>query len=401
MTAVHVEDQRRAASIAAYGAIQDPPRRALTAVVELAARICHVPTATINLITETAQHQIATVGFEGTVCRREDAMCEVAVHENEPVVVRDAQLDERFSDNPFVTGELGSVRFYAAHPIVSGNGVPFGTLNVFDDVPRSLDSHQLDALATLAERVVDVFELRLRTRQLSNSLADLEAMRAELERSNERLSSFAGQVSHDLKTPLTSLSLSLALIREQLEETEDGTDTLNLLDRAMKGSTRMAEMIENVLDYARLGGTLKAAEVDLGRVVVDVVEDLAGELDGVKVEVGRLPVVLGDEAQLRAVLQNLVGNAAKVRDDKRASTISVSARHVQRAWRVEVADNGRGVPADQVASVFEPLARGDRSVEGSGIGLATCRRIIGAHGGSIGLDPTPTEGVVFWFELPD
>jgi signal transduction histidine kinase len=401
VTAVHVEDQRRAASIAAYGAIEDPPRRAMTSVVELAARTCGVPTASINVITETAQHQIATVGFEGTVCRREDAMCEVTVHENRLVVVPDARLDRRFVHNPYVTGELGSVRFYAAQPLVTGNGVPFGTLSVFDEVPRSLESHQLETLATLAERVVDVFELRLRTRQLSNSLADLEAMRAELERSNERLRSFAGQVSHDLKTPLTSLSLSLALIREQLEETEGAADTLGLLDRAMRGSSRMAEMIDNVLDYARLGGTLKAAEVDLGEVLDDVVEDLAGELDGVELEVGRLPLVMGDEAQLRAVLQNLVGNAAKFRDRTRDPRISVTARHVQRAWRGEVADNGIGVPAHKVARVFEPLARGDRSLEGSGIGLATCRRIIGAHGGSIGLDPTPSVGAVFWFELPD
>uniref|UniRef100_UPI0038B2B8C5 sensor histidine kinase n=1 Tax=Nocardioides anomalus TaxID=2712223 RepID=UPI0038B2B8C5 len=64
-------------------------------------------------------------------------------------------------------------------------------------------------------------------------------------------------------------------------------------------------------------------------------------------------------------------------------------------------DNGRGVPPADRNRVFEPLARADESVEGSGIGLATCRRIVGAHGGRIGIDPTCTEGARFWFELPD
>ena len=95
-----------------------------------------------------------------------------------------------------------------------------GTLCVFDERPRDLEPSRLAALATLAERVVDVFELRLRSRELALSLMENQAVQAELERSNERLASFAGQVSHDLKTPLTTISLSLSLIREQLEDGE-------------------------------------------------------------------------------------------------------------------------------------------------------------------------------------
>ncbi len=109
--------------------------------------------------------------------------------------------------------------------------------------------------------------------------------------------------------------------------------------------------------------------------------------------IGRLPTVLGDRAQLRAVLQNLLGNAAKYRSDERPLEVHIAARHVQRAWRIEVTDNGRGVPPADRNRVFEPLARADDSVEGSGIGLATCRRIVGAHGGRIGIDPGVVEGV--------
>ena len=111
--------------------------------------------------------------------------------------------------------------------------------------------------------------------------------------------------------------------------------------------------------------------------------------------------MLGDRAQLGAVLQNLLGNAARYRSEERPLEVHISARHVQRAWRIEITDNGRGVPPAERHRVFEPLARADDSVEGSGIGLATCRRIVGAHGGRIGIDATVTEGARFWFELPD
>ena len=401
MRVAEIDDQQRAAAVTAYDAVRSPPRSELQPVVELAARIADVPFATVNIITDTEQHQVVTVGFEPSVCPRDDAMCTVTVREGAPVTVSDASRDPRFARNPFVSGERGEVRFYAAHPLVSKDGVAFGTLCVFDERPRELDAGQLAGLATLAERIVDVFELRLRTRELSFSLMENQAVEAELERSNERLALFASQVSHDLKTPLTTLHLSLSLIREQLVDGELGPESTGLLDRAIKGSTRMSDLIDDVLDYARLGGTLKVTEVDLDFVIGEVLEDLSSELDGVTMEIEELPTVLGDRSQVRAVLQNMLSNAAKFRDPNRPAVVHVDARRVQRAWRIEITDNGIGVPPEDRIRIFEPLARGDVSVEGSGIGLATCRRIIGAHGGRIGIDPTVTDGARFWFELPE
>ena len=191
------------------------------------------------------------------------------------------------------------------------------------------------------------------------------------------------------------------MIREQLEDDEVGVESTGLLDRAVKASARMAELIDDVLDFARLGGTLKATEVDLDFVLGEVLGDLATELSDVTLRIGRLPTVVGDRAQLRAVLQNLLGNAARYRSAQRVPEVHIAARHVQRAWRIEITDNGRGVPPAERHRVFEPLARVDGSVEGSGFGLATCRRIVGAHGGKIGIDASVTEGARFWFELPD
>jgi len=157
-----IDDQRRVAAITAYDAVRMPPRTELQDVVELAARIAGVPQAAVNIITDTEQHQIATFGFDAAVSRREDSMCATILAGGVPVVVADASEDPRFARHPFVTGELGSIRCYVTHPLISRDGIPFGTLCVFDDLPRQLDDSQLAGLATLATRIVDVFELRLR-----------------------------------------------------------------------------------------------------------------------------------------------------------------------------------------------------------------------------------------------
>lgn len=400
MATIETDDIRRVAGISAYDVLHKPPRRELLAVVDLAARITGVPMATINLITDTEQHQIATVGFDSAVCSREDSMCAAILHEEAPVVVADASIDPRFAGNPFVTGELGDVRFYAAHKLVTHEGLAIGSLCVFDIQPRTLSVEQASALGTLAERIVDILELSLKSRELARTLARVEAMKAELERSNERLASFAGQVSHDLKNPLTSVAMSLSMIREVLETDQDTEDAKWLLERAISGSSRMAALIDDVLEYAKLGGSLRAEKVDLDQVLRQVLDDLGGALVGVTVDAHPLPAVIADEVQIRSVLQNLIGNAAKFRAPARASTIEIRAERRTRAWRISVTDNGRGIPPEHRSRVFEPLARADATVAGSGIGLATCRRIMEAHDGEIGLEPVPTGGTRVWFELP-
>lgn len=382
MTAVL--DGERVAAIGKYIVVTDPPRGDLLALVEVAAQVAQVPMATINLITDTAQYQVATHGFDASVCAREDSMCNLVLHDGAPVVVPDASQDERFRDNPFVTGVIGDVRFYATHQLTTPEGVVIGTLCVFDVVPRELTDEQEHALVALADRVVDLLELELRTR--------------ELKRSNEQLAAFAGQVSHDLRNPLTAVTMALRLI----EEEADGDEDVNfLVKRAVGGAERMQTLIDELLAYARVGAELQRVPVDLAAVLQDVREDLAAPLANATVVVGELPTVTGDPTQLRAVLQNLVANAAKFTRPGQPAHIEVDGSRIGERWRIEVCDRGPGIPEDQKERVFQPLARIDEEVEGSGIGLSTCRRIIEAHGGRIGLTNAAYGGTCAWFELPD
>ncbi|WP_217702584.1 sensor histidine kinase [Nocardioides guangzhouensis] len=397
-----VDSRSRVATLERYQVLDQPPRRELVALVELAARVSGVPMATINLITDVEQHQVATVGFDGAVCSYDDAMCTVVVEGGEAVATDDARSDDRFRANPFVTGPLGNVRFYASHPLTTPDGVTVGTLCVFDDEPRHLGAEDAGMLSTLAGRVMDVLELELRTRQLETALDQLQEANHQLETSNDRLAAFAGQVSHDLKNPLTALGMSLGLLEEELEDSGALDDALALLlKRAASGATRMETMIGDLLEFARIGGSPNLQPVDLAIVVADAMADLDGEVVPAMVTVKKdLPVVLGDQTQLRLVLQNLLGNAVKFVVPGVGPEIIVAASETADGWRVEVADRGRGVAEVDRERVFEPLARLDKRVPGNGIGLATCRRIVSAHGGTIGLDPRPGGGTVAWFELP-
>jgi K+-sensing histidine kinase KdpD len=383
-------DDRRVAAINAYGLLDSPERRELTSLADLAARLAGVPMATINLITADAQHQISPVGFEPQVCARSDSLCVTAVEQEKAVLVEDASRDLRFAGNPLTTGELGQVRFYGAHPLTTPDGVTIGTLCVFDTQPHPITDEIAETLEMLANRVVDLLELELTSRRLAEA-------NSRLARSNERLAAFAGQVSHDLKNPLTAIVMSLEMVQEEVAH--DGDLTM-LVGRARRGADRMGALIAELLDFARAGDHAAEDPVDLAVEMNHVLDDVAGRVASEHVTVGPLPVVRGDAGQLRAVLQNLVDNAAKFTPPSTQPDISVTACRPDGHWRIQVADRGPGIPAAARDTVFEPLTRLDKTVEGAGIGLATCRRIVEAHRGRIWVEDNPGGGAVLWFELP-
>lgn len=389
------------AAIERYGVLGAPAGRDLQALVHLAAQVCGVSHAAINLITETEQHQVATAGFDASVCAREDSMCAAVLHDTGVVLVADASRDDRFRANPFVTGEIGHVRFYASAALTTPEGAVIGRLCVFDTQPRGLRGEQRELLTSLAERVVDALELRLRSRQLEESLSRLTEAQDELHRSNEKLALFAGQISHDLRTPLTALLANVEMLAEEPAVTDDAMLS-TLANGALRAGRRMTAMITDIHDHALLGADLKPVAVDLAEVVSDVVRDLRPTIGeaGAHVSVGALPVVCGDAQQLYAVMLNLLSNAVKFRRPGVAPMIDVRSRAEGRGHRIEVRDNGPGVPPSQRERVFDLYARLDAETPGSGIGLATARRIVESHGGEVGLEPADGGGTTVWVSLP-
>jgi signal transduction histidine kinase len=383
-------DVTRRAAIAQYRLVGEPTEPDLQGLVELAATVCGVPTAVINIIDDRMQHQVAAVGIQAASCSREDSMCAAVIHDPRRVVVPDARLDPRFADNAFVTGEVALTRFYASSPLITPDGVAIGTLCVFDSEVGDLSDASSRALDLLAHQVIDVLELRRVERDLRESNAQLE--------------NFAVQVSHDLRNPLTALTGFLELAADS-PEMVDAPRASRSLERAEAAAQRMTSMIADLLDFARMGGTRPhLTEVDMADTVDAVLEDLDGTIvrTGATVTVDAETFVRGDDTLLRVLLQNLIANAVKFTVAAgRVPTVIVTVETLADGWRVSVDDNGEPVAPDLRERVFEPMQRGHGAeVQGLGIGLSTCRRIVDAHHGSIGLDVSPQGGTRAWFVLP-
>ncbi len=385
-------DARRLAEIDRYGLADLPPRRDLDGLAELAARLCGVSMAMITYIDGTHLHTLATVGFDAGTVPRAVSLCNEVLYDGEALVAADLLADPRHRDS--FPARQGIARFYASQQLVLPNGEPVGSLCVFDPEPRTLDDGQRRLLRDLAERVVDVLELDLRTRDLTSAVA-------ELRRSNDALASFAGQVSHDLRNPLGAVSGTLELLDDLAAAAEPDAATMRpLVARASRAVNRMVALVDDVLELAAVGGALDLRPVDVAQLVTDVRDDLATELDGTVLGVGDLAPVVADPVHLRIVVQNLLSNAARHGGRGPSPRIEVTAATGDGSWRLTVVDHGPGVDDADRQRVFEPFVRIDPSVAGTGVGLATCRRIVHAHGGDIGLEETPGGGTTVWLELP-
>jgi len=224
-----------------------------------------------------------------------------------------------------------------------------------------------------------------------------------LERSNAELQQFAYIASHDLSEPLRMVSSYLQLLRRRYRGQLDG-EADEFIDYAVDGATRMRSLIEALLAYSRAGRSGEPAAVELDAVATDVLRTLAGAIvrSSAHVEVGHLPRVMGDRVQLEQLLQNLITNALKFRAGPRAHVWVKADPAPTGMVQVSIADAGIGIDVmhrERVFKMFQRLHERE-AYEGTGIGLAICRKIVERHGGRIWVEDRDGGGTVFRFTLP-
>ncbi len=245
---------------------------------------------------------------------------------------------------------------------------------------------------------VDITERKRAEEAQKHTLADLE-------RSNEELAQFAYVASHDLQEPLRMVASFTQLLsrryKGQLDEDAD-----EFIRFAVDGVTRMQNLINDLLAYSRVGtrgGAMELTEADhiLDRVCADLAATI--EESGAVVNRGELPSVWVDPTQFGQLIQNLVANAIKYRTPGRAPEVTVSAVHEAGAWRFTVKDNGIGIAPDYFERIFIIFQRlhGKEDYEGTGIGLAICKKIVERHAGHIWVESEPHAGSAFHFTIPD
>ena len=179
-------EEERVAALQRLHVLDQPPCEDLDAVVRLAARLTGAPIAVINLIDADRQWQAAAFGADPMEVAREQSMCARIIDERQTVVVPDSSRDPRFADNPWVTGELGNVRLYAAAPLVAPVDHVVGTLCVFAERPGALDDDQVAALEDLARVTTSLFDQRAVAARLRDALRWQKELVEVLERERRR-----------------------------------------------------------------------------------------------------------------------------------------------------------------------------------------------------------------------
>jgi two-component system sensor histidine kinase KdpD len=265
--------------------------------------------------------------------------------------------------------------------------------------PRDGRPHGEDDAAILAAFGDQVFLAVERTR-----LVEARSRAEVLARTNALQSALLAAVSHDLRTPLTAIKTSAsAMLQAGIAWSDDDrTDLLRAIDEE---ADRLTLMVANLLDLSRLeGGALQpdADWHDAGDLIDDALRRTAPQTTGHRVVTtvaDSIPAVWLDFVEIEQVLVNLISNAARY--TPAGSVIEVSARAWEDQLLIEVADNGPGIPAHRLPKIFDRFYRGDSSVPGgSGIGLAICKGLVEAHGGSIRAESVEGEGTRFVIQLP-
>jgi PAS domain S-box-containing protein len=276
-----------------------------------------------------------------------------------------------------------------AVPVFAGEEV-VAVLGFYADRRRPDDERWTESLSAIAAQLGPVL-LRKRAED------QLAQQATKLARSNAQLHSFAELLAHELQQPLDSIVRTLghatgvpAGEQEQLLATVRGS------------AQRLQESIGGLMRYASVGHP-RAGHVEVTVILDEALEDLSFELERVHAEVirHRLPAVEADAVQLRTVLHNLLANAVRYRSRERLR-IELGAERERSQAVLFVRDNGRGIKPAERERIFELFGRGTSAtdIEGIGLGLALCRRIVEAHGGSIWVESEPDCGSTFFFTLP-
>jgi len=259
-------------------------------------------------------------------------------------------------------------------------------------------------------------EVGMLTEAFNEMLDKIQRREMALENSNNELQAFAYAASHDLQEPLRKIIAFGDRLKAKCADTMD-EQGLDYLNRMQNAAARMQDLIQALLNYSRV--TTKAnlySEVDLANVVQEVLGDLEmliEEVDG-KVEVGELPTIKADPIQMRQLMQNIIGNALKYHREDVPARVRISGKipnEIQQSgWSsiyddqclISIDDNGIGFEdkyRERIFGIFQRL-HGRNEYDGTGVGLAICRKIVERHGGNITAESQPGQGASFKIRLP-
>ncbi len=225
---------------------------------------------------------------------------------------------------------------------------------------------------------------------------------AELESANQELERFVYVASHDLQEPLRTITNYTGLLEKGYAAQLDATAN-KYLSRTLRASSRMRTLITDLLELSRIGRDAQFTRVDTNEIMKETIAQLNAAIEESQTHVNftNLPVLTANEVELKLLFQNLLSNAIKFRKRDGTPKIDVSATETNTHYRFAFSDNGIGIEdqyKERIFIVFQRL-HGKDEYAGTGIGLATCQKIIALHKGQIWVESTPGQGSTFYFTI--
>lgn len=373
-----------------FDILKNTSQRDLDEITFLASQVCKAPVAVMRVVNGETWIKSVYGIFKDEV-PLEDCFWRPVLEEKKVLCVKDIRLDERFqkiSTTEFI--------FYAGVPLITSQGNPLGVLYVLDRKTNELDLSQKTALEVLANQILKALEY-----QKQNN--ELRRIQQNLEQKYEDLEKFASVVSHDIKSPLANIISLTELLREENKD-KLSPETQQYLDYLSQASYSLRSYVDGLLIFYRSEKILEKEEedVDLHSFFKNIAELYqVGEDVEIKYPTsGKLQKV--NKAALTQIFLNLISNSLKY-NDKDYRRVSIIYWETENYYKFEVRDNGNGIPEKDFKKIFDlftTLDHDDREGNtGSGIGLATVKKLLHHMHGDIEVESTPGEGSSFIFKI--
>ena len=393
---IPVNEQERLAALDEYDILDSLPEADFDDITRIASEICHTPISLVTIIHANRQWFKSRHGFPWSEIHRDISFCAHAMHAPEEVfIVPDAAKDDRFHDNPLVTGEA-DISFYAGIPLINPEGFVLGTLCVFDTKPNDLTPGQVGTLRSLARQIVCQLELRKKVLQLNETQAELKNAYADLEK-------FSYIASHDLKSPLNNIISLTHLLKDGYSSKldEEGNEYINFLNDA---AYQLSDLVTGILSYSRSSQMLleHLEQINLTELIGEVIGLLSVPANTTITYDKSTKEIYTSRIALKQILLNLLHNAIKY-IDKPSRKIKIVCTEEPSAYIFEVRDNGPGIAEEnqeKVFELFERLQKKSQNGESLGIGLAIVKRLVEKLGGTIKIVSEMTKGTSFIFTIP-
>lgn len=393
------DDQRRLRELYRYEILDTTYEEEFNDVVKLAATICRTPIAIISLMDAQRQWFKARVGIDATEFPRNISFCGHTITSDVPVFeVIDATQDERFLDNPLVTGDP-FIRFYAGAPLISSNGFKMGTIAVFDTKPGALNEEQAYTLQSLARQVVKLLDQNLLNKQLEQQSIKLQQ---QMELQNRILSIIA----HDVRNPIGAVKSIIELNSRKILSQQDSVELMNMAGKQIDGTV---ELLNNLVDWGSM--QMRGRGVETEKVHVrTLVSNMFKSFEVMSSLKSNIMVNLVDEDlfvksdinAMRFILRNLISNANKFTKE---GVITVYAHKEGSLVMISVSDTGVGMTQDMQNKLFDgeqyQSTTGTGNEKGSGLGLILTKDFIEMLGGTIKVESQPEKGTSVYLQFAD